>query len=230
MSSIVGVIGGLGPDATVDFMAKVIAATGANTDQDHIRMLVDHNPRVPNRHAAIASGDPVVGTELTAMATGLERAGADFLVMVCNTAHAWTADIRAAVSIPFISIVEVTVAAIADSGARKVGVMAAEGCLRAGLYQDALEKAGYQAITWGDGELQQFMSLVYRIKAGERGRELTEAMLELATVLVDAGAELLVAGCTEVPLVLDAGTAPAPLLSSTDLLAQHTVQLAQGTP
>jgi aspartate racemase len=214
----------------VDFMAKVIAATDAGADQDHVRMLVDHNPLVPNRHDAVASGTSGVGKELAAMAAGLQRSGADFLVMVCNTAHAWTEDIRAAVDIPFISIVEVSVAALAATGARRVGVMAAEGCLRAGLYQHALETAGYQPILWGDGEIEQFMTLVYRIKAGERGHELGDAMARLAETLVADDADVLIAGCTELPLVLDAADAPAPLLSSTDLLAQKTVQLAKGNP
>jgi aspartate racemase len=228
MSKTVGVLGGLGPDATVDFMAKVIAATDARDDQEHIRMLVDHNPPVPNRHDAIAGKTPGVGPELASMAAGLEQAGADFLVMVCNTAHAWTEDIRAAVDIPFISIVDVCVEALADTGARNVGVLAADGCLRAGLYQAALAEAGYDPVLWSDAELEQFMALVYRIKAGERGREVTDGMGHLAHALVAAGAEILLAACTEVPLVLEPARSPVPLLSSTDLLAHHTVQLAQG--
>lgn len=228
MPKTAGVLGGLGPESTVDFMARVLAATAAGTDQDHIRMLVDHNPGVPNRHDAIAGRSASVGPQLAAMASGLERAGADFLVMVCNTAHAWTGDIRAAVDIPFISIIEVTVEALAGSGADRVGVMAAEGCLQAGLYQDALAAAGYQAVLWSDSDLQRFMDLVYRIKAGAHGARESADMLGLAAGLADAGADILIAGCTEIPLVLKA--APVPLLSSTDLLAHRTVQLAKDLP
>ena len=110
----VGVLGGMGPEATVDFMTRVLAATPARVDQEHIRMLVDHNPGIPDRHAAIAGTGPDIGPELAAMARGLEAAGADFLVMVCNTAHAYTEAIRTAVSIPFVSIVDVVMAAVAE--------------------------------------------------------------------------------------------------------------------
>ncbi|MBT4522773.1 MAG: amino acid racemase, partial [Halieaceae bacterium] len=127
----VGVLGGLGPNATVDFMARVVAATEAECDQEHIRMLVDHNPTVPNRHDAIAGNTPSVGPCLAAMAAGLEFSGADFLVMVCNTAHAYGEDICAAVKIPFISIIDETVRGLDNYGATGVGIMAAEGCLQA---------------------------------------------------------------------------------------------------
>lgn len=228
MTKTVGVLGGLGPESTVDFMAKVLAATPATSDQDHIRMLVDHNPAVPNRHDAIAGRTAGVGPQLAAMASGLEQAGADFLVMVCNTAHAWTGDIRAAVDIPFVSIIEVTVEALAGCGAGKVGVMAAEGCLQAGLYQDALLAAGHEPVLWSRTELQHFMELVYRIKGGARGAQESGEMARLAATLVEAGADTIIAGCTEIPLVL--AEAPVPLLSSTDLLAHRTVQLAKESP
>ena len=225
---IAGILGGLGPDATVDFMARVVAATEAECDQDHIRMLIDHNPTVPNRHDAIAGITPSVGPQLADMAKGLESAGADFLVMVCNTAHAYAREIQAAVNIPFISIVDVTVEALADQSVKAVGVMAADGCIRANLYQDALAAAGYEAILWSEGELNDFMELVYRIKAGERDADIGAGILKLAASLIFSGAEVLIAGCTEIPLFMTSEQAPAPMLSSTDLLVQRTINLAKG--
>ncbi len=85
-SRTVGVLGGMGPDATVDFMAKVIALTPATKDQDHIRMIIDHNPKVPNRQTAILDNGEDPGPDLAATATRLDTAGADFLVIPCNTA------------------------------------------------------------------------------------------------------------------------------------------------
>lgn len=227
MSKIAGVMGGLGPEATVDFLGKLVVATDAGSDQDHVRLLIDHNPTVPNRHDAIAGRSPSVAPQLVDMALGLERSGADFLVMVCNTAHAYTQEIRAAVSIPFISIVDVTVEAVAAAGHRRVGVMAAEGCLQAGLYQQALEAAGCEAILWSEEELETFMALVYRIKAGERDEEIASGISRLATSLAFGGADALIAGCTEIPLMLSPDKAPAPLYSSTDLLVQRTIELAK---
>ncbi|MEP5765284.1 MAG: amino acid racemase [Halieaceae bacterium] len=225
---VAGILGGLGPEATVDFMSKVVAATDASCDQEHIHMLVDHNPSVPNRHAAIAGEAPSVAPQLVAMSQRLERAGADFLVMVCNTAHAYSADIRAAISIPFISIIDVSIEALGPQTGQCIGVMAAEGCLRAGLYQDALLAAGHEAITWNDAELEQFMDLVYRVKAGERDNDIGTGMRKLAASLEFSGAELLLAGCTEIPLFLQSSDISVPLLASTDLLVHRTIALARG--
>ncbi len=222
----VGVLGGMGPEATVDFMARVLAATPASCDQDHIHLLVDHNPGVPDRHAAIAGTGPGIGPELAAMARRLETAGADFLVMVCNTAHAFAGDIRAAVSIPFVSIVDVVMDAVREHPAATVGVMAADGCLQSGLYQQALVAAGREPVLWTAREQERFMALLWRIKAGDRDPGIRADLRALAASLEFAGAELLLAGCTEIPLFLSRGDTGADLLSSTDLLVRRTIELA----
>lgn len=227
---VVGVLGGMGPEATVDFMAKIVSRTAARRDQDHLHLLIDHNPGIPDRHAAIAGDAPSIGPQLAAMAHRLELAGADFLVMVCNTAHAYTQDIRAAISIPFISMVDLAVDALRDYEVTRVGIMAAEGCLRAGLYQRALQGAGYGCVTWEEQSLQAFMQLLYRVKAGERGDELTSALRELAAELEQRGAEVIVAACTEIPLILGPGDTRVPLLCSTSVLVQRTIELARETP
>ena len=227
-----GVLGGMGPEATVDFMAKVISQTRASCDQDHIRMLVDHNPRVPNRHAAIAGDGIAVVVALTDMARGLERAGADFLLMVCNTAHAFQRDIEAAIAIPFVSIVDEVVAELDRQWPhiKRVGVMAADGCIAAGLYQKALAETGRDPVTWSTGEQEEFMTLVYRIKAGDSLVEIRPTLERLGQSLAGRGAEVLVAACTEIPLVLGASPATlrVPLLSSTDILVSRTIDYALG--
>jgi aspartate racemase len=224
----VGILGGMGPAATIDFMSRVLAATPAASDQQHIRMLVDHNPSLPNRHQAIASGSQEVAEQLAAMARGLETSGADFLVMPCNTAHAFSAEIRGAVTIPLVSIIELTVDALAGTPAQAVGVMAARGCLEAGLYQQTLEKAGHSPVLWQGSELEQFMELVYRVKAGEINAATRQTMRSLARALHNRGAQTLIAGCTEIPLLISATESTLPILDSTHLLAQRTVALARG--
>lgn len=229
-----GVLGGMGPQATVDFMAKLVTRTGADCDQDHIRLLVDHNPGVPNRHDAIAGDDTEVVAALVDMACGLQRAGADFLLMVCNTAHAFESEIKAAVDIPFVSVVEEVVAELQSKwpDLDGVGVMAAEGCLAAGLYQNVLHEADRTPITWSDIEMDEFMSIVYRVKAGKGLDTLRPKMEQLAQSLVQGGADVLVAGCTEIPLILcdgvEASARPVPLLSSTDILVARTIDYALG--
>lgn len=227
---IIGVLGGMGPEATVDFMAKVIALTPADKDQDHIRMLVDHNPAVPNRQTAILDGGEDPGPVLAEMAKRLEAAGADILVIPCNTAYVFAASVKAAVDIPLISIIDVTIDAILqrDASIRKVGVLATDGCLQGGVYQDALQKRSLTPILPDDIELAKLMDLINGIKAGDKSEAVSVAMRELAAALISRGAEAIVAGCTEIPLVLDASMLEVILISSTDALAAETVRRARG--
>lgn len=226
----VGVLGGLGPEATLDFFAKVIRATPASCDQEHLHLIIDNNPQVPDRNRAIAGQGPSPGPALADMARRLEAAGAEFLVMVCNAAHAFAAEITQAVSIPLVSIIDETVAAALRQRPQltRTGVLAASGCLEAGLYQRAFAAQGVTALVLAGEQQARFMDLLYRIKAGDKGEAVKAGMLELALALHDRGAELIVAGCTEVPLVLAEGDLPCPLVSSSDVLAERTVAYATG--
>jgi aspartate racemase len=229
-SKVIGVLGGMGPEATVDFMAKVIALTPAEKDQDHIRMLVDHNPTVPNRQTAILDNGEDPGPALAEMAKRLEQAGADMLVIPCNTAYVFAASVREAVSIPLISIIDVTIDAVLqrDSSIGNVGVLATNGCLRGGVYQEALQSRSLSPVLPSGDELTELMVLVNKIKAGDKSTSVAAAMRELANALVARGAEAIVAGCTEIPLVLDESMLGVVLISSTDALAEETVRRARG--
>jgi aspartate racemase len=219
-----GVLGGMGPAATLDFMARVQALRAGGGDRDHLRLIVDLNPGVPDRNAAIAGTGASSGPALAQMARGLERAGADFLVMPCNTAHAFADDIRAATILPFVDMISATVDAAAASGARRVGVMATVGCVDAGLYHRALAARGLDAVVpEGEGRAA-FMAALALIKAGDL-EAARAGMRGVAEALVAAGAEALIAGCTEVPLVLDVGLS-VPLINSTQVLAEATVEMA----
>ena len=224
----VGVIGGLGPAATLDFFAKVLAETKADSDQEHLHLLIDNNPKVPNRNEAVAGTGPSPGPTLAASARALEQAGVDFLVMVCNAAHAFQRDITEAVGIPFVSIIEETVTATLAKlpGVKTVGVLASSGCLDASLYQKAFAEQDITALVPTGEERDTFMTLLYRIKAGDK--DVKGAMLELANSLITQGAEAVIAGCTEVPLVLFEADLNVPLVNSTDVLVESTVAYATG--
>ena len=222
----VGLLGGMGPDTTVDFMAKVIAMTTADREQDHVRMIVDHNPRCPSRQDAMLRNGEDPGPTLAAMAAGLEAAGADFLVMPCNTAHAFRASIEAATTIPLVSIIDVTVSACADYDA--VGVLATSCCLNSHLYQNALAENSIRAVIPDDEEVDLLLNLINRIKTGDRSSESVQQLQVLAESLMQKGAEAIVAGCTEIPLILDKSMLAVPLISSTDVLASATVRIARG--
>ena len=227
---LVGVIGGMGPDATVDFMSRVLRETPAGKDQDHVRMVVDHNPRIPSRQLAMRGEGENPGPVIASMAERLASAGADFLVMPCNLAHAWQSDIRAATNIPFVSIVDESLrSAESRIGAESpIGLMTTPGCFKAGLYQHALADAGRPAILQTPDELAETMSFVYRIKSGDQSAEVAQGLKDLASRLIDRGAEVLIAACTEFPLVLNESMFDVAFVSSTDVLAKKTVALALG--
>lgn len=223
---LVGVIGGMGPDATVDFMSRVLAYTPAKTDQDHVRMLVDHNPRIPSRQLAMRDEGDDPGKVLASMAVRLQAGGAEFVVMPCNLAHAWEVDIRSAIDIPFISIVDEAVSRALQysDGDGAIGVLTTPGCFTAGLYQRALE--GHELVLQSVDELSETMTFVERIKAGDKSEEVATGLQSIAERLVSRGARALIAACTEFPLVLQPAMFTVPFVSSTDVLAEKTVALA----
>lgn len=224
MARTVGVLGGMGPDATVDFMAKVIAATPASKDQDHVPMIIDHNPQVPNRQEALLRGGEDPGPEMARMARRLEAAGADFLVIPCNSAFAFREAVEAAVSVPLVSIVDAT--ADACAGFDVVGLLATDGCMSSHIYQDALAQRGVEVRLPDAGELDELMRLISAIKAGDKSDAVAGSMQSLAVALVSRGCQAIIAGCTEIPLVLEESMLDVPLISSTDLLAEATVRIA----
>lgn len=225
----VGVLGGMGPEATIDFMSLVVALSGGTKDQDHIHLIVDQNPKVPNRQLALRGEGPNPGAVLATMARRLEQAGADFLVMPCNTAHAFIAAIREAVKIPVISIIDVTVeeVGLACPSAHEVGVMATDGMLQSGLLQSALAESGRNAVVPSDDEVRLLMDLIHGIKAGDKGSPARQAMAALAAALENNGAEVVIAACTEIPLLLSKNDLTVPLISTTEVLARRTVSLAR---
>lgn len=228
---LVGVIGGMGPDATIDFMSKVIEKTPAGCDQDHIRMIVEHNPRVPSRQSAMRGEGSDPGPVIAEMAKRLESGGADFLVMPCNAAHTWKKDIDAATTIPFISIIAASVSKALqhESEDDAVGLLTTPACFAAGLYQRELADAKVQAVLPTEEELAETILLIDRIKAGDQSDSVITGLREMTERLISKGATTIIAACTELPLVLDQSMFTVPFVSSTDVLAEETVRLALST-
>jgi aspartate racemase len=226
----IGVLGGMGPLATADFLTKLVAATPAQCEQDHLRVHIDSNPKVPDRSEAITGRGASPGPVLAAMAAGLERAGADFLVMPCNTAHAFDTEIRAAVGIPFVSIIDETCAACEHTfaHAQRFGLLATSGCIEAHLYQNAFTRIARDAVVLDTADQQGLMALLYRVKCGERSQAVRDAMRAYGETLIDAGAQVVIAACSEVPLALEDGDLTRPLLDATALLARRCVRYAFG--
>lgn len=226
MTKTVGVIGGLGPAATLDFFDRILKRTKAVRDQDHLRLIIDNNTKIPDRNAFSRGEGPSPGPALAAVAKALQVAGAEFVVMACNAAHAHEDEIRAALSVPFISMIGETVAEVADLRIKRAGVLAADAALQPRLYQDALKPKGIEPLLLSADSQRSFMEAVYRIKSGDVGETSKRVMKTLAQKLVAQGAEAVIAGCTEVPIVLSQDDLDIDLISSTDVLVERTIVFA----
>ena len=227
----IGVIGGMGPAATVDFLARLVIAVEAACDNDHPRVLIDSNPHVPDRNAARNGQGPSPGPALAAMARGLVAQGAEILVMPCNAAHGWANSVISATPARFVSMVDAAVAAavsaVAAAGAGKVGIIAVGATLDARLYHDRLAAAGIAVI---ECERQVVQPLINAIKGGDTGPTVRAAMAAEAARLVAAGAGAVIAACTEVPLVLSVADVPVPFIDATAALVKATLVAARHNP
>ena len=218
----IGVIGGMGPAATADFLSRLVIASGAARDEDHPRVLIDSNPAVPDRNAARAGQGPSPGPVLAAMAQGLAAAGATILAMPCNAAHGWAADIVAATDAQFVDMIDAAVAEAAATGARRIGIIAVGATLDAHLYHDRLAALGIASL---DCDRAVVQPLVTAIKSGDTGPAIRAALAAEAARLTAAGADAIIAACTEVPLVL--GSAAVPYIDATAALVRATLAAAK---
>jgi len=139
---IIGVLGGMGPEATADLFRKIIKNTEAMRDQDHLRVLIDSNPKIPERTAAIVGSGESPLPMMIDTARNLERAGADFIVIPCVTVHYFIEGLREGIAVPVVSIIEEVTGEIDRRlpAVRQVGLMATTGTIRAGLFQDRLRE------------------------------------------------------------------------------------------
>jgi aspartate racemase len=228
---IVGIMGGMGPEATLDLFRKILAGTPAKTDQDHLHIIIDCNSKVPSRPAALLAGGPDPTPLLQSTARNLEGAGAHFLIVACNTAHLFYDRITEAVRIPVLHIVDEAIAAAQRRlpGLRSVGVLAGQGAIRLRLYQDRLEAKGIRAIVPSDEDQKIVVAVINSVKAGDKSPTVRTRIREVADRLGQAGAQAVFTGCTELPLVLEDGDAAVPVLDPTQALADAAVRFARGS-
>ncbi len=218
----VGILGGMGPAATIEFFRRLVAATPAAIDQAHLHILIDNNPHVPDRSAAIFGQGEDPGPALADMARRLESYGADFLTLPCNTGHAFRRAILDAVSIPFIDMIEETVRTLHGM---RVGLLATTGTIQTKLYATACERHGVSLIVPNVRNQELVMDIIRRIKAGGSGASVREYAARIVASLEAKGAESVIAGCTEISLVPGDGM-PLPWIDALDCLVGASVRRA----
>lgn len=221
-SLVLGVLGGMGPAATLEFLRAVQAFTPAKADQDHIRVLADINPKVPDRNMT----GTAAGVVLAEMAGALAGAGAQVLAMPCNTAHAHADLIQRASGLPLIDMIGEGAKAARQSGARRVGVLGTKGALR--LYREYLAAQALGLVTLDAARQEAFMETIYKIKAGDLGPATRAEMAGFAAELIAGGADVVVAGCTEAPLVLGPSDLKVEFIDPGELLARRSVAVCLG--
>jgi aspartate racemase len=223
----IGVIGGMGPLATADFLDKVIEEAGAVDDEGNVPMLISCDPRIPKRPAAILGDGESPLPRLLDIRDRLLAAGATALVMPCNTAHHWYAEMTVACPVPFLSIVEAgcdEAARLAASGAT-VGVIGTRATLVTRLFDRALERRGLVPITPTEDELERHvLPAIAAVKAG-RVAEASPWLAIALDALARRGARQVVLACTELPLALAAATTASPVacVDTNRALARATV-------
>ena len=227
----VGVLGGLGPAATVLFMHRLVELTDAHRDQDHVDLLVWQHGSIPDRSAFLLGHGESPEPVLVADAVALERAGARFIAIPCNTAVVWVEQIRAAVSIEVLDTVAETVDAArrAVPGLQRLGVLATDGTLLAGTYAGAAAAAGIDLLTPSPEVQREVMAIVYDgVKAGVSvSRERFDAVVDH---LRDQGAEAVALGCTELSVLHgELGVDDVTIVDSIGALARRVV-LRAGAP
>ncbi|MEN3533663.1 amino acid racemase [Microbispora sp. ZYX-F-249] len=223
---LVGVLGGMGPAATVDFYGKLVEETPAACDQGHVPVVIWGDPRVPDRSLSLIGDGEDPTPYLRRGIEGLKRAGCQVLAVPCNTAHAFVPRLADEAGLELASIIEVTADALAADGVRAAGVLATTGTLRAGLYAEALRRRGVTVIEPGEPGQSRVMAAIGAVKSGAAGPAHRLGLEEVSRSLVDRGAERVVAACTEIVLALDASRVPVPVVDPARLLARRVAELA----
>jgi aspartate racemase len=223
---VVGILGGMGPESTADLFYRIIRSTPVEKEQDHLRIVIDNNPKVPNRTDVLESGDTDEAiTILTATARNLERAGAELIGIPCNTAHAFLPEIRESIGVPVVDMIdEAARRARQDFGKEAViGLLATDGTLRTRLYHDALSRHGVSVVT-PRGEAQRtVMKVIGTVKLRGVSANGFEALAPAIEDVVHQGAGAIIAGCTEISLVLAVHPPELPWLDPLQVLAERLV-------
>jgi len=229
---IVGILGGMGPEATVDFMQRIINLTPANDDCDHIRMLVDNNPKIPSRIKAIIEGtgeNPA--PHLIKMAQQLENQGADLLVIPCNTAHYYYDTVTSNVSTPVLNMIDLTVEKIIidQPEIKKVGLLASTAVLMINLYKAALKSRNVGILYPAEKLQYSIFNSIKVIKTGHFGKTEIAIIQKAADYLFNEGAEAIIVGCTELSVLSNKIIFKCNMYDSSQVLAENVVKLVKET-
>lgn len=225
---VLGVLGGMGPEATVDFFKKVVALTTANIDQEHLRIIIDNNPKIPDRTKAILTKSQTLVPVLIATARNLEKLGVDFIAIPCNTVHYFYDDLIKEITVPVLHMIREVAKAVKSTNSKyeKVGLLATTGTVTANLYQREFQKVRIEVIVPTPKVQTDVMDAIQEIKAGHDKNLAKKVLIKVARQLLEQKAQALILGCTDIPLVIRQQDFTVPVFDSNQILAEAAVKFA----
>jgi aspartate racemase len=225
---VIGVLGGIGPEATADFYREILRLTPARADQDHIPVLIYSNPKIPDRTKAILDGGEDPLPYLIQSARILESGGAGIVTIPCNTAHYFLPALQSHIKIPILNMLDETLRGLLLRlpTARAVGVLATTGTIRSEIYSSTFSRAGVRIITPRETDQEKIHSAILSVKASTYDQRTRDIFQSIGGSLVKGGAEAVILGCTEIPLAFDQEAVSYPCLNPTRFLAQAAVDWA----
>ena len=223
----IGVLGGMGPYATLDFLRLILDLTGADKDWDHIRVIVDNNPKIPSRTRAYLFGETDPVPKMSNGIRNLIKAGADFVVVPCNSAHYFLGRVFDDIKVPFVDMVESTAKEVLGRGWTKVGLLAGEVTVGAGLYEKILNPKGVEVIQVNGDEQILVRSVIEDVKKCEITAQTKQVMGKLFGSLTSRGAQSILLGCTELQAVVNGLNPGVPIVDSLEILARESIKEAR---
>ncbi len=224
----IGILGGMGPEATFHLFKLLIKETPAKKDQEHLKIFIYNNPKVPDRTAFILGKGESPLPYLIEGVEFLNRAGSDIIVMPCNTAHYFYDELSKISKGKFLHLLAETAKEIRESNIKEVGILATTGTLKTGLWQKAL--GDNVNIIYPDEKTQEklVMEAIYGINGIKAGfkKKPKELLIQAGNILIKNGAKAIVAGCTEVSIVMERNPFPVPLFEPLKIIAKQAVKLA----
>ena len=215
-----GILGGMGPAASAEFITRIINKTPANCDQDHIPFVLWNEPRIPDRSTSMQSGNDLPLPWLQEGIKGLKHAGCDRIVIPCNSAHFWYSQLSK-LGVPILHIVDSVAEELKNlnlSG-KKIGIIGTQGTIESGLYQYHLNRLGWECIVPCKEEMAGLVTPAINLIKANKFREPQMLLMRAIHSLIDRGAEAIVLGCTELPLVIRLSSEEGiPIVNSIDSL------------
>lgn len=229
MKKTLGIIGGMGPLATVKLFEKIVLFTDAHSDQEHLRILIDNNTSIPDRTAYILGTGQDPKPYLIDSAKKLKSIGADYIIMPCNTAHYFYNDIIKSVDIPFLSMIEETAKHIIKEfkGVKNIGLLATEGTYKANVYDDVFKNYNLNIVKPESEKQKHVMDLIYNIKKGIFHSDFND-FNKVLEELKEKNVDIFIMGCTELSVALDLYNLKGNYIDPLEIIAKKAIEFGGG--